>query len=223
MRERAVLFGGTFWLRVCEIKSSGRLGGEPPWTEEKLGRPIITLAPSVRSPVATPSPKTIISQPSSMRRQKVKKPSIRKSCDLCNRRKKKCDGDGVNHCRYGRSWDYHACWLSCRSPPRSPSLEAYWFFFIFVVGVFFLLFLPVEVSKEYNNYNVTSLWQLGCGEHFYLPRWNGSCFTPSYGSHLTHSLKHAPWFTFGLTYLVKPLYWKGPSKVCLQPPTTAET
>lgn len=26
--------------------------------------------------------------------------SIRKSCDFCNKRKKKCDGDGVNPCRY---------------------------------------------------------------------------------------------------------------------------
>lgn len=29
-----------------------------------------------------------------------KPPTIRKSCDFCNGRKKKCDGDGVNKCRY---------------------------------------------------------------------------------------------------------------------------
>lgn len=29
--------------------------------------------------------------------------TIRKSCDFCNKRKKKCDGDGVNPCRYDSS------------------------------------------------------------------------------------------------------------------------
>jgi len=32
-------------------------------------------------------------------KKKEKVPTIRKSCDFCNMRKKKCDGDGVNRCR----------------------------------------------------------------------------------------------------------------------------
>lgn len=36
--------------------------------------------------------------------EEAKITSIRKSCDFCNRRKKKCDGDGVHKCRQDVYW-----------------------------------------------------------------------------------------------------------------------
>ncbi|CAM9691341.1 unnamed protein product, partial [Ectocarpus sp. 6 AP-2014] len=60
------------------------------------------------------------------RRTKEKKPTIRRSCDFCNGRKKKCDGDGVNRCSYCINKKNPHCIYSPRRPqkPRARKVPA---------------------------------------------------------------------------------------------------
>ncbi|CAN0139636.1 unnamed protein product, partial [Pylaiella littoralis] len=48
-----------------------------------------------------------------------KTPTIRKACDFCNERKKKCDGNGIDRCTYCKEKNHHnECVYSLRKPQR---------------------------------------------------------------------------------------------------------
>ncbi|CAM9429896.1 unnamed protein product, partial [Scytosiphon promiscuus] len=49
---------------------------------------------------------------------KEKKATIRKSCDFCNKRKKKCDGDGIKRCSYCVAKNNPHCIFSPRRPQK---------------------------------------------------------------------------------------------------------
>ncbi|CAN0144471.1 unnamed protein product [Ectocarpus sp. 12 AP-2014] len=58
------------------------------------------------------------------RRTKEKKTTIRRSCDFCNGRKKKCDGDGVNRCSYCINKKNPHCIYSPRRPQKPRARKA---------------------------------------------------------------------------------------------------
>ncbi|CAM9350282.1 unnamed protein product, partial [Ectocarpus sp. 8 AP-2014] len=57
-------------------------------------------------------------------RTKEKKTTIRRSCDFCNGRKKKCDGDGVNRCSYCINKKNPHCIYSPRRPQKPRARKA---------------------------------------------------------------------------------------------------